>query len=273
MDLLKEAGFDVRHWARYRGKSPAANPKYCYNWSFEEPGEAFAVCLWFTDLKKKNKEIYHSFNPTSFGPRRKGRGSANWNKRSDELRDRVRRAFQQQLPIRVIVVDGKQRNLTDARPLASKVSARLLDAAPWAVKEYNLATGKWVLVRGAKLVLPAVETADVELSFFEGRQRRQFVSHRNREAALRRAKIKEAISAGRLTCEVPNCGFDFEERYGEIGQGYAQVHHKTPLRSAPPEGRKVNLSDLAIVCANCHAMIHRYGDSRPLKGLINRRVD
>src|ERR1700759_3011486 len=69
MNLLSEAGFDVSDWARYKGKTPAANPKYCYNWSFEQPGEAFAVCLWHDGLKKKGDEIYHSFNPISRGAR------------------------------------------------------------------------------------------------------------------------------------------------------------------------------------------------------------
>ena len=187
------------------------------------------------------------------------------------MQDRVRRAYDQQLPIRVIVVDGKQRNPADAKPVVSKVSARLLDPEPWAVKEYNLATGEWLLIRGAKPFAPAVETPDVELSFFEGKTRWRFVLHRKREAELRRAKIVEAMSAGKLVCEVLNCGFDFEECYGPLGSGYAQAHHKIPLKKAPPEGRKIFLKDLAVVCANCHVMIHRGGECRPLEGLIGAK--
>jgi hypothetical protein len=268
MNLLAGAGFDVSDWANYDGDHPASNPKYCYNWSFEQPGETFAVCLWFSGLKKRGDEIYHAHVPSRRGARRTDAGSSNWNKRADEMQDRVRRAYEQQLPIRVIVVEGKQRNPDDANPVASKVSARLLDPEPWAVKEYNLTTGEWLLIRGAKPFAPAVETADVELSFFEGKSRWRFVLHRKREAELRRAKIAEAMAAGKLVCDVPNCGFDFEERYGSLGSGYAQVHHKIPLRKAPPEGRKILLKDLAIVCANCHAMIHRGGECRPLAGLI-----
>jgi hypothetical protein len=89
MDLLAEANFDVSDWKRYKGKTPAANPKYCYNWSFEQPGEAFAVCLWYSGLKKNSDEIYHSFSPASRAARTKEPGSANWNKRADELHDRI----------------------------------------------------------------------------------------------------------------------------------------------------------------------------------------
>jgi 5-methylcytosine-specific restriction protein A len=84
---------------------------------------------------------------------------------------------------------------------------------------------------------------------------------------MRREKIAESVAKhGRLFCEVPKCGFDFEKRYGALGRGYAQVHHLTPLNKAPKGGRKVLLSDLAIVCANCHAMIHAGGECRPLQG-------
>jgi 5-methylcytosine-specific restriction protein A len=272
MSLLADAGFDVSDWANYNGDHPASNPKYCYNWSFEQPGEMFAVCLWHSSLKKRGDDIYHALVPSSRGARRTDPGSANWNKRANEMQDRVRRAYEQQLPIKVIVVDGKQRNPAEAKPVASKVSARLLDSEPWAVKEYNLATGEWLLIRGAKPFAPAVETPDVELSFFEGKSRWRFVLHRKREAELRRAKIAEAMSAGKLVCEVPNCGFDFEERYGALGSGYAQVHHKIPLKKAPPEGRKIFLKDLAVVCANCHVMIHRRGECRSIEGLISKKI-
>jgi predicted HNH restriction endonuclease len=73
-----------------------------------------------------------------------------------------------------------------------------------------------------------------------------------------------------LKCEVPGCGFDFEAVYGELGRDYAQVHHLKPLgdRTTPSETK---LNDLAIVCANCHAMIHRGGKCRPLDKLIQTK--
>lgn len=104
----------------------------------------------------------------------------------------------------------------------------------------------------------------------EGRSVRRYVNHRKREVKLRLAKIRQALrqSGGRLTCEVPNCNFDFKERYGDLGAGYAHVHHKEQLSNAPKVGRRTSLNDLAIVCANCHAMIHKGGQCRPLDGLI-----
>jgi 5-methylcytosine-specific restriction enzyme A len=102
----------------------------------------------------------------------------------------------------------------------------------------------------------------------EGERRLRLVYHRHRERALRRAKIEAVLGKrGCLRCEVPGCGFDFADRYGSLGAGYAQVHHLKQLaRSDEPV--ETRLEDLAIVCANCHMMIHRDGDNRPLEGLV-----
>lgn len=152
----------------------------------------------------------------------------------------------------------------------AKVEGRLLDPKPWAVKEIDTVTGEWLLVRDRDPFVPAFYPPDIEASYFEGAQRPKFVLHRRREAELRRAKIAAVMAqTGKLVCEVPNCDFDFKERYDELGEGYVQVHHLIPLNKAPKEGRKIFLKDLAVVCANCHAMIHRNGECRPLQGLIS----
>jgi predicted HNH restriction endonuclease len=105
---------------------------------------------------------------------------------------------------------------------------------------------------------------------FEGEIRKRWVQHRSRENKFRAKKLADAMrrDGGQLICEVPDCGFNFQNRYGELGAGYAEVHHKVPLSKAPSKGRTVRLSDLAVVCANCHRMIHRNGQCRPLDNLI-----
>jgi 5-methylcytosine-specific restriction protein A len=52
------------------------------------------------------------------------------------------------------------------------------------------------------------------------------------------------------------CRFDFLEFYGQLGRGFAECHHIVPLAEAA-FSRTTRLSDLAIVCANCHRMLHR----------------
>ena len=85
--------------------------------------------------------------------------------------------------------------------------------------------------------------------------------HKRRErnsAAARRKKASVLAATGGLACEA--CGFDFEAVYGKLGHGFAECHHTVPL-SARAAGGSTRLSDPAIVCANCHRMIHQ---SRPV---------
>jgi 5-methylcytosine-specific restriction protein A len=67
-------------------------------------------------------------------------------------------------------------------------------------------------------------------------------------------KRKAAKAAGALACEV--CRFNFELAYGALGAGYIEVHHTKPVYMMKP-GAKTKLSDLALLCSNCHRMAHR----------------
>lgn len=115
----------------------------------------------------------------------------------------------------------------------------------------------------------AAAALDEPIHALEGEARTRMATHRHRERRLRDLKVAQALARhhGRLPCEVPGCGFDFEAAYGAIGRGYAQVHHLDPLGQRV--GNEVTtLDDLIIVCANCHAMIHVGGENRPVQGLF-----
>jgi predicted HNH restriction endonuclease len=51
--------------------------------------------------------------------------------------------------------------------------------------------------------------------------------------------------------------------YGLLGQGFAECHHLVPISRLEP-GHRTRLEDLAIVCSNCHRMLHK---SRPMMGV------
>ena len=54
------------------------------------------------------------------------------------------------------------------------------------------------------------------------------------------------------------CDFNFAETYGIWGKEYGEVHHLTPVSETGNIKRAVNPhSDLIVLCANCHRMVHR----------------
>lgn len=58
--------------------------------------------------------------------------------------------------------------------------------------------------------------------------------------------------------ECAACGFDFKKFYGEWGSGFIEVHHIRPLSNN--KGVEIGTNpetDLAVLCANCHRMVHR----------------
>lgn len=74
-------------------------------------------------------------------------------------------------------------------------------------------------------------------------------SKKNRDAAIKLFGYKCMI-----------CGFDFEEKYGDLGKGFIEVHHINPLSSLDEEVVINPATDLICVCANCHRMLHRFKD-------------
>lgn len=97
-----------------------------------------------------------------------------------------------------------------------------------------------------------------EAGFEEGEEgalltRLHRVRERNRRL-VERKKQQVLSRSGALTCEA--CGFEYGSLYGVLGKGFIECHHRRPLSELLPS-QKTKLSDLALVCANCHRMLHR----------------
>ncbi|WP_406726788.1 HNH endonuclease [Streptomyces sp. GD-15H] len=130
------------------------------------------------------------------------------------------------------------------------------------------------ITAGDLQTLPLDDDEDLDdYSAPEGRLLMSRHRRRERNKGLRKKKIAAVLrQGGTLACEA--CGFDFEEVYGDRGSGYIECHHVVPLHEAG-EGR-TKLSDLALICANCHRMIHRcapWPTPRELRNLIESRRD
>jgi 5-methylcytosine-specific restriction endonuclease McrA len=108
-----------------------------------------------------------------------------------------------------------------------------------------------------------VPDLDDELPVSGKEGRKQWVSHlrRERNRKIVTAKKRRVLAdTGRLCCEV--CDFDFEAQFGPELAGFCEVHHVVPLAEAGVV-RDTDLSDLAVLCANCHRAIHRLGPKMP----------
>lgn len=87
----------------------------------------------------------------------------------------------------------------------------------------------------------------------EGRLLTRMHRRRERDGKLPRRKKAQVLKrTGKLACE--GCGFEFKA-YGPRGETFAEVHHKRAVQDLRP-GDRTKLSDLAILCANCHRMVH-----------------
>lgn len=85
----------------------------------------------------------------------------------------------------------------------------------------------------------------------EGARMRIEVNKYERSPANRAACIAHYGSA----CQA--CGLSFLDVYGELGEGYIEVHHCIPVSKMGGEYFVDPVMDLIPVCSNCHSMIHR----------------
>src|ERR1035437_252923 len=113
----------------------------------------------------------------------------------------------------------------------------------------------------------------------EGRKTLRFHLSGERSRSLRQRKVKQVrLAAGKLECEV--CSFDFETVFPDIGEGFCEVHHLRPIATLTEDSPPTDPDELAIVCSNCHRMLHKralpYGieELRNLRGGVSsaRRV-
>ena len=103
-----------------------------------------------------------------------------------------------------------------------------------------------------------------EITFPEGKE--NYRLHRSKErniTLIKVAKAKYLESNKRMSCQV--CDFSFEEGYGELGKGFIEAHHMF-LISELKEETPTKIEDIALVCSNCHRMLHR---RRPWSSIEN----
>lgn len=111
------------------------------------------------------------------------------------------------------------------------------------------------------------DVVDEEFQASEGLVLSRVHSVRERNRSLVRKKKSQALRrSGKLKCEA--CEFAYPDKYGSLGDGFIECHHVIPLSQLRP-GQATKLADLALVCANCHRMLHRDGETLSIEKLQN----
>jgi len=115
-----------------------------------------------------------------------------------------------------------------------------------------------------KVIPPEFPEPEPEL-YIEGRKRKVMLETRQRnQKVVKLAKERAWQRDNTLPCEA--CGFSFAETYGPVGERLIEAHHRRPIATVKG-GHLTKVEDIALVCANCHRMLHRGGESITVEAL------
>jgi hypothetical protein len=254
-DVVESLGFDTSDWiaSATNPRKIKANPKYCYDWSFVQPKKVAVFNLWHDAMKMENGEIVYrdNFRQNAAFHRANG-GKTQWITRGLKLDRDAAQAAYDNLPIRVLVVDGKRRATQDPHSDSSKVSHRELDAEPWHIRHYDSRTGEFVLVRGTGQSAYVDQfDSDTLSAEVERKQVSSSVYTRNRD--IRQAALVR--SKGRCEyCDEPG----FQTSSGRI---YLETHHVIPLSEGGPDA----VDNVIAVCPLDHRKAHYAHDALTIR--------
>lgn len=303
MDLVGAAGVGVSQWAlRQDGTQvtdPAKNPNYCYEWAFGGNGEPNVLCVWHRSMAvsdglivyedcirdlalKLDRVAIDRTNPAHVKSRARDQA-----KRARGFDSLLQRAFRRSEPVRIIILQGKQRAAVEVGWETAKVRFRRLDEVEWYVHAYD-DDGSFRIVRGVppagdpeateaddEDTSPDVDENDSapepppapyldQFSIPDAPERRESTGTSfSRSAEVRSAALARAAGV----CEFCGCA-GFKTASGGI---YLETHHVVPLAEGGPD---VEWNVVAI-CPNDHRRAHHGEDRDALfdsltAALINR---
>ena len=121
-------------------------------------------------------------------------------------------------------------------------------------KNYFIRNGYRILDKKKRKKLSKIKTEDSESRYPEGKEQYRLHKKLDRDSTLgKKAKLYRLDKVGELRCDV--CEFSFSDTYGELGAGFIEAHHTVPV-SELKGTRKTKLDEIALVCSNCHSMLH-----------------
>lgn len=93
---------------------------------------------------------------------------------------------------------------------------------------------------------------------YEGAKRTVIVNKYERSSKAR----ENAVKHHGLNCKV--CNLNFKNRYGDIGDDFIHIDHIIPINEIGKTYKVDYKRDLIPVCPNCHSMLHRKLNGKPI---------
>lgn len=259
-DLVEEAGIDISDWiaSSNDARGYKANPKYCYEWSFVEPDRVVVLNLWHDQMHDEGGLVVqrNNFRQDALA----NEGKPIWVRRATKLDETLQTALKRNLPVRVIVNDGRMRRQRDPNADASRVTARQLDPELWTITEYDWRTGEHAITRGV-LKQQFVDQFDLDQADRGSPERRTgTTSSFVRSPEVRRKVLRRA--SGR--CEY--CGqLGFKMASGSI---YLETHHVVPLSEGGPD----HVTNVVALCPNDHKRAHFAAERDQMRSELTQRI-
>ncbi|MFK4132266.1 HNH endonuclease [Pseudomonas luteola] len=273
--LVCQLGMDTTEWEVKENGQKVANPStntwMSSRWAFMDKAGVIMVCLWHDEMKEDQKSIIYEDNMKleiqKYERHRSDLLDRNRQKETSESRSLIMKtlhaqqmdkiineASRTQANIRVAIV--RRTNEVSGVLDTSVAGFRMLDPEPWHIQSYNVLTGAYRLVRGARPTLPPV-TADsygieVDDQFIGSTRSSQYEVNGN--VYYRDPKVRQKVlmrSEGK--CE--HCGAaGFLKANGKV---YLETHHIKALS----EGGQDVADNMIALCANDHRESH-YGANK-----------
>ncbi len=174
----------------------------------------------------------------------------------------------------VLVYEGKNYPHKYVALLAAQIAGGSISAT----REFGSRKSRRILQENGFKILDrkqitetTIVSEDDESTFPEGKEKYRL--HRTRERdrnIIDKAKKIRWSKTGMLACDV--CSFDFKKTYGSRGKGFIEAHHTVPIPKLDGR-RKTKVLELALVCSNCHRMLHRGKkllSVKQLRRIVNR---
>jgi 5-methylcytosine-specific restriction enzyme A len=248
IDLVSRAGVDTTAW------SGPADPRFCYEWAFEEPGKVVVVNLAYRDMTLDEASVTQTINVADF-KHRYAAGNGLRTRRLDTMAQAIERAYRTELPVRVVIFDGDLADESSSKP--TRVESRKLDEVPWAVTSCD--SNVYVLTRGASPERFIDQFTPEERGMPPERQTVVTQVFERRADVRRRARQR---ANGKCEyCAQPG----FATSSGEI---YLETHHIVPLSE---NGLDAD-DNVVALCANHHREAHFGGNRSKMSSSLLQTV-